>query len=453
MYENNEKCDPECAVGQLLRDLFNRLDREGVVYAVLRNYTTLPDKPGRDLDILTNDYEKFHKILRQLAEQHHYYLKIFRRYASLVKFQLIRLWPEDYKVVEIDVGWDIQWKGLPLISNYILNNNRLWRKEFYTLQPGPEAAISLIKGLIGGAVQERYKPEIMEMIRMDKDGFLRALAPVFGITLASELAEMSLRSEWDRVDALAPQLRRQAVIRALRHRAMPQIGRWAAFLWWNLWKFFRPSGLFVVLIGPDGSGKSTISAGLQKCLSPLFQGGKCFHAHFKNLPTLRDLARILGYKVVPEAHKNEPVLAKLSQDGPRLGRIHSLIMLLYYTLDYLLGYPLIIRSRGQGELIIFDRYFYDYLIQSSLSLPYWLLNLMMRLIPKPDMVVYLKNRPEVILSRKPELTRQELERQGGLCAQLISRLPQGKVVETTGTAGETTAKVAQILVAKICGQK
>lgn len=442
---------PGATKDRVLREIFGSVHQAGLDYAVLRNYGGLPDKPGRDVDILTNNFEKFKQIIEQVSEQAGYSVRIFRRYDSLVKFHLISEIPEGCEILEIDVGWDIRWKGIPLIPQDLLDHHRLWRKEFYTLQPGPEAAISVSTNLIyHGAVKEKYKPEIIEMIRTDRDGFLKALAPSFGLSLASELAELSSRGDWSRIEALVPQLRRQAVIKALRHQPLAQLGHWAAFLWWNLLKFFRPSGLFVVLIGPDGSGKSTVSVGLQKCLSPLFQGSKCFHAHFKNLPRLRDLARLLGFKVSPEAPMNQPVPEKFSKDLHCVGRLHSLILLLYYTLDYLLGYPLVFWSRGKGELIIFDRYFYDYLVQPGMNLPYWFLTLLMRMIPNPDVVVYLKNSPDVILSRKPELTFQELGRQGALCARLISRLPQGQVVETTGTPEETTAKVAKILVAKIC---
>jgi thymidylate kinase len=242
-------------------------------------------------------------------------------------------------------------------------------------------------------------------------------------------------------------MRRQAVIRALKHEPLAQLGRGAAFLWWNLVKFFRPSGLFVVLIGPDGSGKSTVSKGLQTYLNPLFQGSKYFHAHFKNLPRLRDLLRHLGFKA-PDASPADP--SEMRQAGPVPNRLRSVIFLIYYGIDYLLGYPVIFRARGRGQLIIFDRYYYDYLIQPGMTLPHWLLTLVMRLIPNPDAVVYLKNNPDVILSRKPELTRQELERQAAVCGQLISQLRQGAVVETTGTPEETTANVAEILLAKIC---
>jgi thymidylate kinase len=441
---------PGATKGQVLREIFRSVRQAGLDYAVLRNYEGLADQPGRDVDILTNNFEKFKRVIETVSEKAGYCVRIFRHYDGLVKFHLITEVPEIYGVLELDVGWDIRWKGIPLIPPDLLDHHRLWRKDFSTLPPGPEAAISLIKDLIYyGTVKEKYKPGIMEMIRIDRDGFLQALAPTFGELLVSELAELSSRGDWARIDALVPQLRRQAVIRPLRNQPLAQLGRWAAFLWWNLWKFLRPSGLLVVLIGPDGSGKSTLSAGLRKYLSPLFQGTKSFHAHFKNLPRLRDLARLLGFKAAPEAPASQPATEN-SQAGRPLGRLYSLVLLLYYTLDYLLGYPLIIRSRGQGELIVFDRYIYDYLIQPGMNLPNWLLTLAMRMIPNPDVVVYLKNSPDVILSRKPELTRQELERQGAACDRLISRLPQGQVVETTGTPEETTAQVAKILLGKIC---
>jgi len=442
--------DPQANKGQLLREIFTGIHQKGLVYAVLRNYGGLPEQPGRDVDILTNDFDKFQQVIEQVAEKAGYFVRIFRRYDCLEKFHLISEVPGGFDVLEIDVGWDIRWKGLPLIPSDLLDHQRLWRGEFYTLRPGPEAAISLFKDLIyHGIVKEKYQAVITDMIRTDRDGFLKALALTFGLPLVSEVAEFCSQGDWGRIEALLPQLRRQAVIRTLRRQPLAQLGRWATFLWWNLLKFFRPSGKFVVLVGPDGSGKSTVSAGLQKCLSPLFQGNRCFHAHFKYLPRLRDLARLLGFRASPESPMNHPASEKFSKDPDFVARLHSLILLLYYTLDYLLGYPLVFRSRGKGELIIFDRYFYDYLIQPGTTLPDWFLTLLMRMIPNPDMVVYLKNSPEVILSRKPELSRQELERQGAVCARLISRLPQGQVVETTGSPEETTAKVAQILVAKI----
>jgi thymidylate kinase len=436
------------AVGQLLRDLFNRLDMEGVDYAVLRNYTGLPDKPGRDIDILTSDFAKFHQILRQLAEQHHYYLRIFRRYVSFVKFQLIRLWPKDYKVVEIDVGWSVSWKGIPLVSSDLVKAFRIPRGMFYTLRPGAEAAVSLTKLLYDGNVPEKYKAEITAMVLADCDGFLETLKPCFGRSLSRQLADLVGQQQWGRIEAMVSHLRHQAAVLALRRQPWRQMGRWSAFLWWNLVKFFRPRGLFVVLLGPDGSGKSTVTEGVRRSLAPWFSSTRIYHGHFAILPRLGDLARMAGFKPNGDQTPGEGKIT-VPAEREKFTTWRSLIYLTYYTLDYMLGHLVIFLARGRGDLIIFDRYYYDYLIQPEMSLPSILILSVGRLIPKPDRVIYLKNDPDIIFSRKQELTLDELRRQGEECKRLISRLEHGCVVETKGTAQATILKAVRRIVERM----
>jgi thymidylate kinase len=444
---------PLATKGQLLRELFSAVHKEGLVYAVLRNYEGLPEKPGRDVDILTKDFENFKKIIEQVSQKAGYSVRVFRHYDCLVKFHLIPGSLEAGDVLEIDVGWDIRWKGIPLIPQDLVDHSRLWKDEFFSLRPGPEAAITLTKDLIySGVVKDKYKPVLPKMVGMDRDGFLETLMPCFGEHLSARVAELTTKSDWINLQSLVPQLRRQAVSKSLNNNLLTQLGLWATFLWSNSLKFFRPSGRFLVLIGPDGSGKSTVAEALQQSQTHLFQGTRCYHAHFRNLPRLRDLAQLLGFKLSEETNSDQPAPQKISKEASIGKKIKSFFSLIYYALDYVLGYPIIFRSRGQGQLIIFDRYYYDYLIQRGMSLPDWFLNLVLRIIPKPDMVVYLKNNPEVIRARKPELSRDELERQGKICAKLISRLSNGYTVETIGTPADTTASVLRILSSKIINE-
>jgi thymidylate kinase len=207
--------------------------------------------------------------------------------------------------------------------------------------------------------------------------------------------------------------------------------------------------LFVVLIGPDGSGKSTVADGLQQLLAPLFSKPRYYHGHFGILPRLRDLARLINFRKPGDSGPEEASSSTIPGEA-RGGRLRSLTYLLYYTLDYFLGHAIMFSARGKGELIVFDRYYYDYLIQPDMTLSDPLLSSLMRLVPQPDVVVYLKNKPATIHQRKPELSLQELARQGAVCTQILSRLgPAGHTVETGGTPEDTVRLVVQVLMKKM----
>jgi len=433
--------------GELLRQLFSRLQAEGVAYAVLRNYEGLPEKPGRDVDVLTGDFPGFQRILEQAARQAGYGVRIFRRYDCQVKFFLLSISGEGFASLEMDVAWDIRWKGIPLIPKDFLAKNRLRRARVDTLRPGAEAVVTLTKGLLfHGEVQQQYRASLPGMVREGEGSFISCLSGILGEPLSRELAGLTRRGEWRKLADLVLQVKRQAVRGAWSANPLGQLGRWAAFVYQGLWKFFHPGGRCVALIGPDGSGKSTTAEGLLRSLKPLFHGGRSYHAHFKILPRLRDLAGLLKFR---RSKGEAPEPENPAATPVRIGRFRSICYLIYYTLDYLLGYAVLFKARGRGELIVFDRYFYDYLIQSGLTLPPQLVWGILSIIPPPDAVIYLQNDPETILSRKHELSRQEVERQAQLCRELISRLPQGFTMPTTGSPAETAVAVSNELIKRV----
>ena len=432
--------------GEFLAEFFAQLQEQAIDYAVLRNYQGLPEKPGRDIDLLTADYAGVVAILLETARRAGSAARIFRKYDGMDKFHLVR-WCRGLEVLEIDVAWAIRWKGISLVSADLLESCRRPCQGFFTLCSGAEAAISLMKQVMyHGTVPEKYKPQLARLAGADRAGFFTALSTCFGDALVTKLFDLTCQSNWQGIETLVPELRRQAAARALTLNPPEQILRWLNFIWLNLLKFLRPSGRFVVLIGPDGSGKSTISQKLQDYLQPLFQGSRYFHGHFMIIPRLGDLAKLIGVNPSEKSSVIRPDPQAPGEQVIEFGWLRSCIYLFYYSLGYLLGHGMIFRVRGRGELVIFDRYYYDYLIQPGMSLPAWLIMMVLHLLPKPDLVVYLRNDPQVILSRKPELTLKELVRQGEVCSRLIHRLPQGRVVETTGSPDDTTAKVAKMLV-------
>ena len=116
---------------------------------------------------------------------------------------------------------------------------------------------------------------------------------------------------------------------------------------------------FICLIGPDGVGKSSVSEGLVEHLtkSNFFRKVKIFHHRFDYVPQLGK------YKF----KKNKTSL-KHNMINSRVHRpLRTTIYLFYYSIDYLFGWLEILKSKFRDEIIIMDRYFYDFYIQNSYS--------------------------------------------------------------------------------------
>jgi thymidylate kinase len=105
----------------------------------------------------------------------------------------------------------------------------------------------------------------------------------------------------------------------------------------------------------------------------------------------------------------------------------SLVRLTYYWLDYLLGYWLVYRRKcALGTVMIFDRYFYDFIVdprRSRINLPAWVRKFFLRLTPQPDLVFFLDCDPDIVYARKQELERDEIERQLTEYRKLASKFP------------------------------
>lgn len=190
----------------------------------------------------------------------------------------------------------------------------------------------------------------------------------------------------------------------------------------DLIKNWRPFGAFLVVLGPDGVGKTTFIAGLRMQLTILqdkdIDNIQLLHFRPHLIPNIN---KLLTGKVEIIGDFNNP------HSAPPAGKFSSLLRISYYSLDYFLGYWLKLRQNMiQGRTIIFDRYFYDFIVdprRSRLSLPTWAPQLFIWMIPKPDLVFVLDAPPAEIRRRKQELPIEEIERQIGAYRKLAADAP------------------------------
>lgn len=172
-------------------------------------------------------------------------------------------------------------------------------------------------------------------------------------------------------------------------------------------------GVYVAICGPDGTGKTSLSAQLAAWANLHFNGVVRLHWRPGILPRLGALA---GRK---EGDPSRP-----HQTSPS-GLAPSVVRLLYYWLDHLLGYgATIARRRRAGALVLLERGYWDMLVDPRRyrnSTPSGLVQLLGRLLPQPDLTVVLVAEPQLLARRKGELPEQEIDRQLAAWAQLAGQ--------------------------------
>lgn len=159
----------------------------------------------------------------------------------------------------------------------------------------------------------------------------------------------------------------------------------------------RPHGRFVVVVGPDGSGKTTTA----EALIDAWQGSA---AYFHFCPPLRER---LDAQPGRDAGPPPP---KAPRDGSRpAGWIRLARNLVRFWFAYAVKIRPLVR---RGGLVVGDRWAYGYVGQPHglrFYGPTWLAHLAIAFFPRPDVTVMLTAPPEVIHARKRELSLEEIE--------------------------------------------
>ena len=186
-------------------------------------------------------------------------------------------------------------------------------------------------------------------------------------------------------------------------------------VWSFVWSFVRNylctnTGFAIGFTGPDGVGKTTVIEMLIERLGGVFRTAHSY-MHFRPMlfGNLGEVAHSAGLKREVDRNYNDP------HRGKKVGVVNSLVRLAYYSVDYIVGYWLKVKSQIRiTRLVVFDRYYTDVICDSRRSrifLNYKFLYWFGRVfVPQLDYNVLLTASVETILVRKQELTREGIER-------------------------------------------
>jgi thymidylate kinase len=433
-----------------VRCLFEALNSSNVRYAVMRNYDTLPSSTGgSDLDIIVAaaDEATARRVVFEaidvadgmpigLAES----VGFFKVYALGRTTGTVD--SHDWWGLCLDINIGLFFRGLRL-----LDDNVAWPLRHHhgipVLAPSLAGVLGVLKEVLNNEMfPVRYAETARGAALKDWDEIEALLAPMGSDALArlqavllSNLPPEELRQECRRL--------RQDVIRHAHSQGLfPSLWRRGVYEWSKVRRYLKPSGVVLAILGVDGAGKSTVIDAILPALNAATHNAVVIR-HLRPM-LLPPLARLRGNKTValgpvPEPHGSQPS-----------GKWGSLFRLVYLTLDYMLGYWLQTRPRiaKQPTVVLFDRYAYDMALDPRrfrIGLPGRVAGWFAALAPKPDVIICLHGRPDVIAARKRELSVEETRRQVEALREFARTEPRARLISTDGSIDETRDQVLQVL--------
>lgn len=378
---------------QHITDIIGFLN-EHADYAVLRNFEGLPDKnDSRDIDIIITkaSLKKVLKPLVRMIDKSGWKIVTYLDSDRLTTLVCGRCNDSGTQLVQWDFFINTSVWGLELMSAEEFLKHREWNGFLWYV--GTDCQF-LDKYLYNRAVGAPYP----EKYRMTRE------AAEHSSLVEEKLLSIFGRKSIEECDAVKGRGLLKAVVKANMKHPVRCVSSISKFLYTFARNYLRSNtGFSIGFTGPDGAGKTTVINMVLKELGDVFAKAYVYY-HFR--PTLfgniSEVAHKAGVKNEVDRDYDHPHRSK------KKGMISSFCRLAYYSIDYIVGYRLKVKTQTRiTRLVIFDRYYTDIICdsrRSSIFLPVKFLYGFGKLfIPSLDYNILLTASTDVILSRKSEL--------------------------------------------------
>ncbi len=318
----------------------------------------------------------------------------------------------------IDFLQRLEWRGAIFLDAGKVLREAVREGEFARPRLAHEAMVSWFTSLLfGGFFKARYRDVILQAAATDGEELRSCLAWAFGNAWGERLWQWAREGRPEESARHVASLRRAVWRRSLSRDVAGTLVRYAQFWAREIKLRACPPAPMVAVMGPDGSGKSSVLRIAEEELGKTLHQLKLYHWY----PRFFRFAQL----------QRGPVLDPHGR-LPR-GSFISVAKLLFMAMDWNLSYWLrLTHLRAKNTVIIFDRYYLDLVVDPMryrFRGPKWLVKLIGKLILKPDVCILLDAPAEVLQARKQEVTAEESIRQREAYRQIVGNMKNGIIID------------------------
>lgn len=434
----------------LLEKVFKIINDSGLDYCVQNKYEMMPEEIPSDIDMMYRGAdEKFLDDLITKIAKECGLLVVQKIVQGYYQFSYMLTYPIPTKKFQLllDFYGSISWKGIYQImpADDMIEGKRFY-KCFYVPDYYTEQKYMWLRRSIKHDLDNEHIAIAKELFDKNPLFSKEKLVHDFGEQMTDFILKIqgtgNTQLFYDNYDVFLESIKKIACKNTTMAKRLSSY-------WFKVnrivsQRLIHTCGLSVAFLSPDGGGKSTIIKQIEETCAGSFCG-------IQYVYTRPHLLRNPGsYNPVNPHGEGD---GNPNPHGKKLhGRLKSWCRFLYYVMDYVLGTLLkIYPMKVMKKLVVFDRYYYDYLVdleRYQYNLPKWAPRLFRHLIPMPDIVFILDGKPEVLYARKKELTLEELKYQVEAYRKVASLVQNSYLIDVNRGVQIVTQEVTKAIIRK-----
>lgn len=418
----------------LFKNLIEALDLNSIEYAILGRTDSYPEDITSDIDIVINkrDLKKCIKVLIDLKKLNLRLVQLLQHEPTGFYFVLNFYGDKACDFIIPDICTDYLRNGKRFFTaDYLMQETRIAKndnqesKGFKILSPEKEFIYYLSKKIDKNELTQDHFEHLHNTWQSGTEANKKELKRYFSDKSFEIIKNSFETNTYKDLKGNVPKLQ-------LDFDKRKKYSLWAAVKKYKtkFQRIIKPTGVFVVFMGPDGSGKTSVINVVKKEIAPAFRKTSQYH--------LFPIKAKGESKTVTNPHSSKP--------RNFIGSILKLCYLMYlYFSGYIKTiYPALIRS----TFVVFDRYYHDILVdpiryRNGVS-AFWV-KLIGVFIPKPNLWILLDVPAEELQKRKQEVSFEESKRQREAYIKLFSQLKNAHVINANNELSDVCLDVQNVI--------